>query len=188
MNGSTAAGGRDGTGSSGLWRYVAAWMIAGAVAVAGVLVLLGSRADHGSTPTVAVPPLRQVSLGMAVRRARCTLALRRAEAAPTGPRSARPGVFPAPIPLAVREAALRRGFIVIEYRRDLGPELVDQLRTIQKTVPTATVLAPAAGGARDALVVASAARELRCARVTPTSLDAMRLFRGRFLGTTKVAR
>lgn len=163
------------------------WIVAGAITTAGVLVLLRSEDAPRRTPTVALPPIREIALVEAVRKSRCRLervasgSALRAPSARTRP--APPRIYDAPPAMHALAAATRRGIIVIRYHPRTPAERVEELRQLQRVVPQGTILAPGAAARRDALVVASYRRVLRCPQVSDTTLNALRLFRGRFIGT-----
>ncbi|HEU4974843.1 MAG TPA: hypothetical protein VFT50_07100 [Baekduia sp.] len=169
-------------GRSGLGRYLLAWLLAGAVIVAAVAVIHGRASPRPGGLATPVPPLRETSLRTAVRRAHCSLAARRQRPrpAPSAP-VPRATAHDRALTSAERQTALGGGLIVIEYRRDLPLRVVDELRLLRDRVPEGTVLAPRDGRAA-ALLVSSARRRLRCGRASPVALDALRLFRGRYLG------
>jgi Protein of unknown function (DUF3105) len=162
--------------------YVVSWLAIGA-AVAGVVIAL----LHGADDEAELPPVRATELARAADAADCRLRRggQRASAAPAveGPRArpARVGTYTRTVPEAGLVGAMRRGAIVIYYRRDLGEDDVEQLETLQGTQPRATILVPhermpyrlAATGWR---------RLLGCPQLTARALDAIRLFRGRYVG------
>lgn len=172
-------------GGSGLLRYVFVWVLAGAalVAVAAALLRPGSEDDP-----VSLPPVREVGLAPAARAAGCELRTPRTTTAfnpvAEGPRGspARPGVYdPAP-PASAIVAALRRGVIVIQYRPGIDDEYLDLLEDIQRSVPEGTIVAPNETRMPYEIAVTGWRRLLGCRRATERTLDAMRLFRGRYLG------
>jgi hypothetical protein len=57
------------------------------------------------------------------------------------------------------------------------------ISTVQQAVPKGTIVAPNATGMRFALAVTAYHHLLGCPRYSPRVLDAVRLFRGRFLGS-----
>ncbi len=81
-------------------------------------------------------------------------------------------------------AALRRGVIVISYRKDtVDAGRRAQLRALQTAVPDGTIVTPDVSGMRYEVAVAAYRRLLGCGRFTDATIDAIRLFRGRYLGT-----
>ncbi len=185
---SAEVGGTPARSASGprLATYVLRWLTAGALTTAAVLVLLQNGDAPRRTPTVALPPVREIVLIDAVRKSRCRLerlprsSTWRAATARTPP--APPRIYDAPPATHALAAATRRGIIVIQYHPQTPVERVEQLRQLQRTVPQGTILAPGAPAATHALVVSSYRRVLRCARITDAALNALRLFRGRFVG------
>ena len=174
-------------GLRGAASYVLAWAIAGA---AVGLVLIVILQDSGRRPerATALPPVREVSLEVAARHARCELrplqpadALQHAQRGPQGA-AARPGCYGRPLASRSLGGALRRGTVLIQYRSDLDAAVVADLRTAQRGLPRATIVAPAARASRFLIQAVSSRRLLGCPRVSPSTLDALRLFRGRFVG------
>ena len=164
-------------------RYAAPWLAAGTAIIALVLWLGG-----GGREEVSLPPVRGTDLASAVRASGCSLrTARRGEALNPpvdGPftRPPRPAAYDRPLGSAALVAALRRGVVVLQYRPQLPGEVIDELRVVQRGLPNATVLAP--NGTRMPFDVAVAAhrRLLGCPRYGPRALDAIRLFRGRYVG------
>jgi hypothetical protein len=165
--------------------YVLVWLV-GAAALAGLAILL---LDDGEPETVSLPPIQETELTKAVDEAGC--ALRRTKSpertdppvdGPAAPRPARAGFYEHPPEAAELVAALRHGVIVIHFRRDLDPDRVEELRSIQESAPNATIVTPNATMSFE--VAATAFRRLLgCSRWSDASIDATRLFRGRFLGS-----
>jgi hypothetical protein len=170
---------RPGAGR-GLASYILAWLLAGTVVVAGAVLLL-DRGARSSSGTVALPPVRETALTTAAHKAGC-LVTRRPRGAVGLALPARAGVYDRPLGATDREAALRRGLIVIEYR-GVDSRTVDELRTVQEAVPVGTLLAPSIPFADDELTVSAYRRRLSCHRMSSRAIDAVRLFRGRYLGT-----
>lgn len=81
------------------------------------------------------------------------------------------------------DAALRRGVIVIQHRRDLPEAVVEELRTLQEVVPPGTIVTPGRVASEDAVAVLAWHGLLTCRRHSPGAVDAIRLFRGRFIGS-----
>lgn len=165
--------------------YVLGWVVAGVVLAAVGLVAVG---HDGGPDGVNLPPVREVALSAAVRHARCELrALRPVDELSRAQHSSRTrpaagGAYDRPIASDALGGALRHGVIVVEYRGDLDAGFISQLRTAQRALPAATIVAPAARRSRYAIVATTARRMLGCPRVGPRTLDALRLFRGRFVG------
>lgn len=140
--------------------------------------------------TVSLPPVRQTELTDAARSAGCDLRLtgdfERSNPVAGGPRTAaplEPGVYERPPDSRRLVAALRRGIIVIQYRSGLDEKEVEQLQELQRAVPSGTIVTP--NGTEMPFVVAATAwrRVLGCPDFTAATIDAIRLFRGRFLGS-----
>lgn len=166
-----------------LARYVLSWLAGGAV-VAVVLVAL-LRED-----AVTLPPVHETELTSAAARAGCDLR----RAAPmevtrppvdgaAGTVAAAPGIYDTPLEPARLGAAVRRGIVVIHHRPDVPADVRDQLETIQKALPEGTIVTPDRSGMPYELAVTSYRRLLGCRQVRGTWIDALRLFRGRFIGT-----
>jgi hypothetical protein len=165
--------------------YAALWLVAAATAVGLVLAIFG-----GGEETVSVPPVRETELVNAAGRNRCVLRsaqpgerLNPAVDGPAGGPPARPGFYDKPVATAALTAAVRRGIIVIQFRQGLDDEAVDALKTLQTAIPMGTIVAPNATGMPFQLAVVGYRRLLGCPRFTPRALDAVQLFRGRFLGS-----
>jgi chloramphenicol 3-O-phosphotransferase len=79
-------------------------------------------------------------------------------------------------------AAVRRGLVVISYRAGLARKRVEQLRALQSVAPQGTIVTPDDARARGEILVAAYRRLLACPRFTDVALDALRLFRGRYIG------
>jgi hypothetical protein len=167
----------------GLAAYVLGWLGAGA-AVAALVVAAVSSGGGGSGPMAhqaGAPPVREVGLDDAVRAARCQVRLV-ATGAPGAVRSPAAGIRDRGLTAGARDAAVRRGLVVIEYRPDVRGAAYELLVGVQRAVPNATVLAPAGRLARDQLTVTTLGRQLRCPASGAETLDAVQLFRGRYLG------
>jgi hypothetical protein len=80
-------------------------------------------------------------------------------------------------------AALRRGVIVIQHRADLPDDVVDELRALQKAIPEGTIVTPEPVRTRFAVAVVAWRRVLGCRTYARGAVDAIRLFRGRFIGS-----
>lgn len=158
--------------------YVAGWLAFGACVAAALLISSGGGAEHQR----ALPPVRQPELANAVRAGRCTVARER-DAVPGSVLPARPGDYEAPPSGTTLTAALRHGTVVILYRQGLDDDLRDQLRAIQSDVPEGTILTPSPSHMTDDVAIAAYRRRLVCPRLTASSMDAVRLFQGRYLGS-----
>ena len=187
MNPSRSRRPRRWAGLAGAASYVLAWVLAGAV-VGLVLIVVLHDPDRRPSEAATLPPVREVSLEVAARHARCELrplgpadALQHAQRAPPGA-AARTGFYERPLASRALGGALRRGTVLIQYRSDLGTAVVAQLRTAQRALPKATIVAPAAPTSRFVILAAGSRRLLGCPRAGRSTLDALRLFRGRFVG------
>lgn len=173
------------TARRALTLYVAGWLAAGAIVAAGLLLAVGSGDDGNAD--VSLPPVRQTELGVAAASAGCVLragpSRRRDEppvdGGPAPPAAAR--YYESAPPTARLVGAMRHGVVVISYRPDVAQEHRDRLRALQRAVPEGTIVAPNAG-MRFAIAVTAWRRLLGCRRIGAGTLDALRLFRGRFVG------
>jgi len=168
----------------GLARYALAWIVGAGVLATVLVVLLGGRSED-----VSLPPVRETELGEAARHAGCELVRAREGRGLNPPvlgvprvRPAAPGLYEEAPPAAALVAALRRGVVVVHFRAGLPDELVDRLRELQESVPEGTIVTPNATGMSYELAVTAYGRLLGCRRWVPAVLDAVRLFRGRFIG------
>jgi hypothetical protein len=175
---------RDGSRVATL-AYVVVWLVAAAIVIGVLLVVL----DGGTTDEVSLPPVHETELAQAARAAGCEL--RRAHdgerlnpdvAGGIGVIPARPGVYEKSPGAPALVGALRNGVIVIQFR-DLDGSDVDQLRTLQEAVPAGTIVAPNDTRMPFAVAVTAYRRLLGCPRMSPQSIEAITLFRGRFVGT-----
>jgi hypothetical protein len=156
-------------------RYALGWLGAAAIAAVAAIVLLG---DSGE-----LPPVQQTGLQSAADAAGCELREAREPRLATV-RHVRPapaGVYErAPRPAELRRA-IRRGAVVIEYRPDVGDEHDAELRTLQADIPRGTIVSPARGVDDYEISARAWRRELLCPEWSELSVDAVRLFRGRYL-------
>lgn len=164
----------------------ALFCIAIGAAVTGLMVFALGAGDRDAG--TALPPLRETQLVKAVQAGGCEL--RRTGGAelarPADGRAAAPAdprVYEDAPPREQLTAALRRGVIVISYRDGLNPDRLEQLRALQSVVPGGTIVAPGASGMRYAVAAAAYRRLLGCQRFDDAVIDAIRLFRGRYVGT-----
>jgi hypothetical protein len=158
--------------------YVAGWLAFGACAAAALLVSSGGTAEEQP----ALPPVRQPELANAVRAGGCKVGRERdTVAASVVP--AKPGNYDAPPSVTTLTAALRHGRVVILYRPGLDDDKRDRLHAIQRGVPEGTILTPNPNHMTDDVAIAAYARRLVCPRLTASSMDAVRLFQGRYLGS-----
>lgn len=137
--------------------------------------------------SVTLPPVRAIDMTAAAQVAGCEI--RRGDrvdpsvpvSGSSGGTPARPGFYDdPPTPEALVEA-LRQGVIVIHYRRDLPAGRVDELRIVQRAVPAGTIVTPN-DGMRYVVAATAWRRLLGCSRTTDGTLDALRLFHGRYIG------
>jgi hypothetical protein len=182
---------RDAGGRRAALAYAAAWLCAAAIVVVPVALLL--RPDHDAT--VTVPPIRDARLIDAARRSHCVLeralrgeALNPPVDGPARRRPARAGVYQRPLPQVALTSALRHGMVAIQVRDNLDGDARDALESIQSALPTGTILAPNGTRMPFAVAVTAYRRLLGCPGITPTTLDAVQLFRGRFVGAGPEAR
>jgi hypothetical protein len=166
--------------------YAVAWLVAAAAAVGLVFAVFGGD----DTDAVSVPPVRETELPQAVGQGGCEL--RTAAAGerlnppvdgPAGVWPARPGFYDEPIASTALTAAVRHGIIVIQFRAGLDGERLTELKQLQEAVPEGTIVVPNHTGMRFELAVIAYRRLLACPRFTERALDAVQLFRGRFLGS-----
>ncbi len=168
----------------GLFRYAAGWLVTGAVAALAIGVLLRSDEDR-----VSLPPVRETDLEAAVRAAGCEL--REVRGSETfnppvvGARLTAPmrgGIYEKPPHMDAIIAALRQGRIVMQYRRGVARTRIKQLQELQPAVPAATIVTVNESGMPYEVAATAWRRLLGCRRFTDRTLDAVRLFRGRYLG------
>ena len=153
-------------------------------AALATVTLVMTRGGHGSTPPHGPPGIQEPVLFKTMRLAHCGL---RAMHRPAGSRVARvsPTIYRSPLRDGERVAALSRRIVVIEYRSDLDRQRVAELGAIQRAAPAGTILAPATSGVTYAVRASAGGLQLRCARASDTALDAIQLFRGRFVGGSR---
>lgn len=164
--------------------YVAAWLVAATVFVGVVLAVL----DDGKPAEVSLPPVHETELDTAAREAGCTL--HRARSGDLNPPvvgglgalPARPGIYDESPGTAALTAALRDGVIVIQFG-DLDDSGVDLLRAVQEAVPEGTIVAPNDTGMPFVVAVTAYRRLLGCRRFDDSTVDAIQLFRGRYVGS-----
>ena len=158
--------------------------------LAAAVVLLATTLVHDDArdEDVALPPIVATELTAAAAKAGCVLRRGRVRGrglVTGGPRSApaEPAVYEdrrPPAPAIV--AAIRRGAVVIDYRPDVPRDGIEALGALQRAVPRGTILAP--NGEMEFVVAVTAWRRLLgCRRLDGRTLDAVRLFRGRFIGS-----
>jgi hypothetical protein len=166
--------------------YVVVWLIGAAAVVGGVAAALSGGED-----TVALPPVQQIELATAARSAGCEFRRTKrgevtnpsVDGAPAAtPES--PGVKDDP-PSGESSlvAALRHGVVVIHYQPGLADERLDELKKMQEVVPEGTVVTPNTTRMTYAVAATAYHRLLGCAHFTDATLDALRLFQGRYVGS-----
>lgn len=165
--------------------YAAAWLAAAAVLVGVLLVVL----DSGEPEEVSLPPVHETELAEAAREAGCRLWLARAGERLNPPvvggidaRPARPGFYEDSPGVSALTAALRDGVVVIQFR-DLDAGSVELLEHVQEAVPDGTIVAPNDTDMPFAVAVTSYRRLLGCPTLSESSVEAIQLFRGRFVGS-----
>ena len=154
-------------------------------AVTGLVLAVVGGLDRDAPGSL--PPVRETQLVRAVQHGSCELRRARGERLPPAGRrpmaaAAHPRFYDEPPPAGRLAAALRAGVIVISYRPGLAAERLAQLRTLQTAVPRGTIVTPAASRMRYEVAVAAYRRLLGCTRFTDAAIDAIRLFRGRYIG------
>jgi hypothetical protein len=164
--------------------YAVAWLAAVGVVVGVVFAVFGGD------DSVSVPPVRETQLADAAGQNRCQLRtaatgerLNPPVDGPAGVAPAKPGFYEEPVASAALTAALRHGIVVIQYRAGLSGGRLDALKTLQEAAPTGTIVAPNGTGMHFELAVTAYRRLLGCPRFTDRALDAVQLFRGRFVGS-----
>jgi hypothetical protein len=172
----------------GLLRYALAWLVSAAAVATAIVILSGSTSS--SSEDAALPPIGQIQLERAATVARCELVrgdpTTRSNPAAEGrasPVPPRPRVYTSPLRPDDVVAAGRRGIVVVQYRPTLDADVIDMIAALQSALPNGTVVAPNGTGMRYAVAVTAWRRMLGCKRVTGTAIEAVRLFRGRFIGS-----
>jgi len=165
--------------------YAAAWLVAATVIVGVLLALL----DTGEPDEVSLPPVQETELTLAARHAGCELhharpgeRLNPPVVGGIGALPARAGFYEESPSASSLLAALREGVVVIQFRNLDGSD-VDLLRTFQEAVPDGTIVAPNESGMPFAVAVTAYRRLLGCRDLNEPSVDAIQLFRGRFIGS-----
>jgi hypothetical protein len=178
--------GSEGNGSRlATLAYAAAWLVAATLIVGVVLAVL----DSDEPDEVSLPPVYETKLSEAAARAGCEL--RRAKggehvnppvAGGVGAMPARPGFYEESLDPASLLAAMREGVVVIQFR-GLASSDVSMLRSVQEAIPSGTIVAPNDTGMPFVVAVTAYRRLLGCRSLNESSVDAIRLFRGRFVGS-----
>jgi hypothetical protein len=169
----------------GLLAYGAAWIAAAAVVVGVALLAL----DGGDPDPVSLPPVEETKLARAARSAGCALRREQPGERLNPPVSgavgtpAGAGVYDEAPHVSSLVAALRRGIIVIHVRGDVDDGRFDELRSIQAAAPNGTIVTPNETGMRFEVGATSYRRLLGCERLSEAAVEALLLFRGRYLGS-----
>ena len=165
-------------------RYAGGWLLAGGLLAALIPMAVPEQEQAG----VTLPPVREIDLAAATRRAGCELSrdsraqdLRPpADGGPATP--AAPGVYDRRPPVRALIGAVRAGIVVIHYRPDLPRTPGTDLDALHAAVPSGTIVTPNEDMPY-AVAVTAWRRLLGCPALTAQALDAVRLFRGRFIGS-----
>lgn len=162
------------------------WGLAAAVTAIGLGALIRGVGPEENVP---LPPVRAVELADAARTAGCEVRRARPREAteppvdgPRGPR-VEPGVYERPLRNAEMASAVRQGLIVIHHRPQVDRMVIDDLRTIQKAVPDGTIVTVNPALPEFEVAVTAYRRLLGCRKYSPRTIDAIQLFRGRFIGS-----
>jgi hypothetical protein len=187
MHGTGRSSGLGARGGSRLatLAYVAVWMVA-ATTIIGVLL---AALDSDDPEVVSLPPVHETELADAARDAGCELRRARpgerlnpAVVGGIGAMPAEPGSYEQSPGEPALLAALRDGVVVIQFR-DLDGAGVELLHDVQEAVPEGTIVTPNDTGMPFAVAVTAYRRLLGCRELDDTSVDAIQLFRGRFVGS-----
>ncbi len=164
--------------------YALAWLVAAGLAVGLVFALFGGNED------VTLPPVESTELEQAAVHGRCQFVTARPGQQLNPPvdgaggvRPAAAGVYDKPLATASLVAAQRKGIVVIQFRVGLRDEVRKQLDQLQAAVPKGTIVVPNATEMPFEVAVTAYRRLLGCPRFSESGVDAVRLFRGRFLGS-----
>jgi Protein of unknown function (DUF3105) len=170
-----------------LAAYTAAWLVAAAVVALTAVALIGGA----GTEDVSVPVVEETKLTHAAASAGCVLRhagtrdrLNPPVAGPATGSPARAGFYDGEAPQAVSlVAALRRGVIVIQFRADLDATQLDELHRIQRALPAGTIVVRNETSMPYQVAAVGYRHLLGCRRFTEQALDALQLFRGRYVGS-----
>ena len=165
--------------------YAAAWLVAATVIVGVLLAVL----DSGEPEQVSLPPVQETELADAAQRAGCELRhakpgdhLNPPVVGGAGVKPARPGFYEESPSVSSLIAALRDGVVVVQFR-GVDESAVDLLHAIQEAVPDGTIVAPNETGMPFIVAVTAYRRLLGCRELNDSTVDAIQLFRGRFVGS-----
>jgi hypothetical protein len=187
MHGSSRSSGvRPGGGSRlATLAYAAAWLVAATLSLGVLLAAL----DTDEPAQVSLPPVLETELSQAARDAGCELHRARPGERLNPPVSggagaipARPGFYEESPGASALLAALRDGVVVIQFR-SLDSAGIELLHEVQEAVPEGTIVAPNDTGMPFVVAVTSYRRLLGCRALDEPSIDAIQLFRGRFVGS-----
>jgi hypothetical protein len=178
-----AKGDRSGSRLATL-AYAAAWLVAAAMIVGVLLTVL----DSGEPEEVSLPPVHETELVTAAARAGCELERARAGERLNPPvlggaaaTPAAPGFYDESPDGESLVAAMREGVIVIHFR-DLASSELELLRDFQEAAPDGTIVVPNDTAMPFVVAVTAYRRLLGCRTLNQSSVDAIQLFRGRFVG------
>ena len=173
-------------------RYAAAWLLAGCLAAGAVVTAVrGASEPSDVTPE---PRRAAVETPVASPAGRCVMrrdrgrgtrsALRVIQPPTLGPPAtpARLGVHARPPRPAALVGALRRGFIVVQYRPSLDRDVVRRLEREFGRGSPPTIVTPDATGMRFAIAVTAWSRLLGCPSGDERSRAAAQDFRLRYAG------
>ena len=173
-------------------RYAAVWLMAGCLAAGVVVVAVGGAPDPSRPASDAgradvQEPAETPTGGCVARRdsgQETRSALRAIQPPTLGPPAepARSGVHTRPPGLAALVGALRRGYIVVQYRPSLDRRVVRRLNREFGSGTPPTVVTPDASGMRFAIAVTAWSRVLGCASADGEALEAAQDFRRRYAG------
>lgn len=173
-------------------RYATIWLVTGCLAAGAVVVAVrGASEPSGGTSDArradVERPAASPTGGCVSRRdsGRPTLSALRAIQPPTlGPPAApaRLGVHTRPPRPAALVGALRRGYIVVQYRPSLARRLVRRLHREFGGGTPPTIVTPDATGMRFEVAVTAWSRVLGCPSADGEALEAVQDFRRRYAG------
>ena len=167
-----------------LAAYAAAWLAAGAIVAVLLVAVLRS-----SEEAQELPPVESTELSAAVRAGRCEMlpanGRRPGNPPADGPfavEPAEPDIYTEPQPDDRLVAAVRRGTVVVHYRRPVDEERLRQLELLHEALPLSTVVTPNGTDMPFVVAVVSWQRVLGCRAFSDATLDALRLFAARNVG------
>lgn len=175
-------------------RYALAWAVAVALVSLGAIALLRALPTDGQGARTAD------SLTFAAERGGCVLRRDAAGAAARNLDMMQPPTFGPPATPAAAGSyssaprttavigSLRRGMVVVQYRRGTPTGTVAALRRLLAATRFSSIVTPDATGMRYALAATAWGRLLGCPTVTPDALDAVRAFAAVYQGRGPDAR